>query len=238
MPPCMGQPIPPPPPDVPEPDMELHRFAFGFGLGASLAGFGTDRAECHGSACSASNVGARDYSPKVDVLLEGHAFYQATSFLRLGTTVMLSPSGKVEFKGVAPPTDAGFGTILNLDLAAELTPRLSRNIWLVPRLQSGLSMLFPTGELSQRLSATKDTCNGGNGAFKNCGSLDGPRYGLNVGVGVGALFAVSDAIGLRADTLFEYYSIRLATLDAGSRDANFVENASGGRFMLFGGMEF
>jgi hypothetical protein len=218
--------------------MVLHRFAFGIGLGASVIGFGTDRAECKGSACSSSNVGARDYAPKINPLVEGHAFFQATNFLRLGTTLMLSPSGKVKFKGVENAADEGFGTLLNLDLAAELTPRLSRNIWLVPRLQSGLSMLFPTGELSQHLSSSKDTCNSGNGAFTNCGSLDGPRYGLNVGVGVGALYAVSDVIGLRVDTLFEYYSIRLTTIEAGSRDASLTENVSGGRFMLFGGMEF
>ena len=58
-----------------------------------------------------------------------------------------------------------------------------------------------------------------------------------MGLGFGALFAVGDKIRLRADALFEYYSISLYSISVPGASADINEKLNGNRFLLLGGLE-
>lgn len=84
-------------------------------------------------------------------------------------------------------------------------------------------------------NVTKNDCT--NSAMSGCDSVDNPHLGYNLGLGFGAMFAVSPSVRLRVDTLYQYYSINLYNVSATDANATLTLDASGSRYFLFAGME-
>ena len=72
---------------------------------------------------------------------------------------------------------------------------------------------------------------------KDCGKIEGIKPGLNLGMGFGGLFLVSESIGLRADLLFQGYVINVFTVEPDSPNATISRNIEGTRFFVMAGVE-
>jgi hypothetical protein len=137
------------------------------------------------------------------------------------------------------------GSLTELNIVAEAIPRVTRTVWLVPRVQAGLALFTATGTTKDGLSELKGHClsdreaAAANGTNVNCSSWGNPHIGFDLGLGFGAMLAVSRSIRLRADAMYDYFNVALGTEEAsGAIDLNHKLRLSGSRFLVMGGVEF
>ena len=148
--------------------------------------------------------------------------------------MLFSLPSSIKFDGDSSST--GNFTIWDTDFTFEMTPQVSRSVWIVPRAQLGFSLLFAGGDLKKSEQATKLDCE--NDTEGGCDTIDSPHLGFNFGIGAGVLFAVSEKVRLRADLMYQFYVYNLSTIDSSLVDAKLTTTLSGGRGFLLGGVEF
>jgi hypothetical protein len=201
-----------------------------------LGGSGTNELRCDGD-CTFTSVSGSDYSHKLGARLTADFLFKVGPLIRLGPGLAFTPPTSIKGEGATFNTEVG--SDMGLDFIFEVAPRVGPGVWLLPRGEVGLTVLFPTGDLKASLEAERVACN--DLGVSNCDSLGDPRPGLNAGLGFGALFAVSDTVRLRADLLGQFYIVNLYTYEGTSTfggSATLARNVAGSRFFLLGGVEF
>ncbi len=196
-----------------------------------LAPFGSGEQKCDGNLC-ASSTGV-DYDHKTAFGLGADLLFRVGPTLRLGPGFGYLLENDVE-PDVPNASDYTIGSEVDVSFVIDAAIPASPTVWIVPRGQLGVKALIPGGDLRDDLDKVKDSCNslGASG----CDSLEGARPGLQVGVGVGAMFAVGPSVRLRADVMYQYYKINLYTVEALGDKAEV--NYSGSRGFLMAGAEF
>ncbi len=195
-----------------------------------LAPSGSGTLECEGDGC-VSNRG-RDYDHKSAFGLGADLLFRTGSVIRLGPGLAYTAEYDVEFDGAS--TDYTVGGDFTLSFVLEAAVPVSPTVWLVPRGQIGLLLLFPGGDLRDELDELKTQCNAAE--LSGCDSLDGARPGAQGGLGFGVMFAVGPDVRLRVDTMYQFYSVNLYTVEGSYGDA--AVNLNGSRGFLMAGVEF
>ncbi|MGC4067776.1 MAG: hypothetical protein QM784_24620 [Polyangiaceae bacterium] len=214
---------------------ELPRFALALKTGLATFGSGLDRLECSGADCNGLAAGERDYQFRPSPVIALGAYYQPTALVRTGPALSYGFQQSVTFNSSNGHTE--LGNLLTLGFSLELTPRLSRKLWLVPELQLSYALLFPGGEFERQLDRWQTSC-GQSFATFDCGSLKGSRSGFHAALGLGLLYAAAPSVRLRIDVLAEYYYFPLLDLSAANADIELTEHTSGIRQVLLAGLEF
>jgi hypothetical protein len=215
---------------------ELSKFTIPLRVGLLLGGSGTNEVKCDGD-CSFETISGADYSHRLGARLTADFLFKAGSLIRLGPGLAYTPPTSIKNDGASVNTE--IGSDMALDFIFEVAPRVGPGVWLVPRGEVGLTVLFPTGDLKNFLESQRQTCI--SAGASNCESLGDARPGLNAGLGFGALFAVSDTVRLRADLLGQIYVVNLFTYEGTSPfggSTTVSRNVGGSRFFLLGGVEF
>jgi hypothetical protein len=213
----------------------LPTLAFVFKVGFTVTGFGTDSSTCSGSDCREAQESNFGYRHQPNPYVSTDLLWQLTPWLRTGPNVAFSLPGKVKFDSPASTLD--FGSVLTADWALEFTPQVGKSTWILPRIQTGYSMLDPTGSMKSKLTRFQSDCEKSSANFDGCSSASGIHSGANVGVGVGVLFATGGQIRFRVDTMTEFYWFKIASITAKSASTKLDESLTGARFLLNFGME-
>jgi hypothetical protein len=205
--------------------------------GLLLGGSGSYHYNCDGDCVIASSTGS-DYSHKLGGRFTADFLFKAGSMIRLGPGLAFTPPTSIKSDTPFGSVDAEVGSDMGLDFIFEVAPRVGQAVWLVPRGEIGLTVLFPTGDLKNTLEDTERQCNDIGGS--DCSSIGKARPGFNAGLGFGALFGVSEKVRLRADLLAQFYVVNLYTytFDSFGLSTTVTENVAGSRFFLLGGIDF
>jgi hypothetical protein len=153
--------------------------------------------------------------------------------VRMGLGLFYVAPYEVDLDGVAESYE--LGSDFSMDFVFEFTPRLAPGVWLLPRVQTGLTVLFPAGDFADELERLADLCEAAS--VGDCGKIEGLKPGLNLGVGFGGLFLASESFGLRADLLFQAYAINVFTVESDSLDVSASRNIVGTRLFVLAGVE-
>jgi len=196
-----------------------------------LSVFGSGKLECEGDGC-VPGVFDNDYDHKTDFGIGIDVLFKVGSTIRLGPGIAYLPEYDVKFDGAS--RDDSTGSDLDLSFVMDFVIPTSPKMWIVPRGQLGAKALMPSGDLKDALDQLKDNCKA-NG-LSGCDSLEGARPGVQIGLGVGMMFAVSPSVRLRADLMVQYYRINLFTIEGGGNKAEV--NLTGNRGFLMAGAEF
>jgi hypothetical protein len=208
-------------------------------VGLVTTGAGSERTICDGGACTGYTGTTYDITYKPALALGADLLVQMGPVFRLGLGVLYSFSNEMRIKRTETQEDleTKAGSLLSTDVIFEFTPKIGRGVWLVPRFQIGLSRLSPAGLLQHRLTEYRQLCLS-SALNTECSSADGTHSGLNVGVGVGALLAATEAVRIRIDSLYEYYIVSLYSFPVTGLNASVGENISGTRLLALVGAEF
>ena len=231
-----GQPPPaggyaPPAAEHPSDNTELPNFAIVLHGGVLVAGSGELKVDYSGPGAGSDD--STDYDHKAAFLLGADFLWTVGSVIRLGPGIQFGTTTEVEFDDANDDYEVGSDVSLNFVLEAMFP--VSDGVWIGPRGQVGLLALFPSGDLEDDLDVAKDNCEAYD--MDGCSNLDGPRYGLNMGIGAGGVFQVGDSIRLRADLMIQPYVINLYSLEADD-GTEVSEDLQGVRPYLLGGIEF
>jgi hypothetical protein len=163
------------------------------------------------------------------------AFVNIHDLIRVGPALFYTFPNHVQVDGTT--ADFAVGSDLSVDVAAEVAPRVTDNLRIVPRIQAGATILFPGSDLERALSAISADCPTGT---PGCNSIEAPYVGFNLGAGLGALYRLHPRFGLRADLLVQYYSVRLYEVEAQlfAQPIRVSETLEGARLFLMLGAEF
>jgi hypothetical protein len=228
---------PPPPAAQPDPTDELAEIALLLRVGASVTGIARDSVSCDGNDCPAAASGSDGFTQGTALLLGAGFLWQIHPLLRLGPGLSYTNNTELSYKDApsqSSPIQAG--SLLSMDIMAELSPHLSRKVWLLSGAKLGLSVLYPAGGFERYLQRLADDCRA-VGTMTGCDSLEGARLGPNFGVSLGGLFSINEIVRLRANALLEAFTVPLAHIEAVDADASVDEDLYGARFMLLGGVE-
>ena len=224
------------PPNQTAPEYELKGFLVIPHLGLLVAGNGAMSRQCDASNCPDGLDGVAGYAHEKAILISADFLWQLGPYFRIGPSIQYTIASDLDPDTSTEPKYE-IGPMAGLDFVAELSARVGPTSWLVPRVQLGLMLVDPQGDLDNTLTATQALCESAE-TIDNCDSLDGARVGIEFGLGFGGLFALSDTVRLRADGLAQLYSLRLYKLHDAAQDQDLSLTATGARFMLLGGMEF
>jgi hypothetical protein len=245
----------PEPPPAEKTQSEIRTFSLVPRLGLLFAGGGTVDAECEGADCNAltadDNLGAlfignesRDYSHKPAFAIGADFLFRVGELFRIGPSIFHTFNMEVEPDGA---TSREIGSLTDFDFVAEVIPRVSPTVWLVPRVQAGGTMFNASGDQKTFETTAKNVCQNYSSQLssygarlENCGSYASPHFGYNLGIGFGALFAVASNVRLRADLLLSHYAITFYEMKATGNGISGTQKqgGSGERYFLSGGVEF
>jgi hypothetical protein len=216
-------------------EAEIKAFAFVPRLGVQFLGNGS--LGCSGSECGADSL---DYDLSNAVAISFDFLFRVGDLLRLGPGLMYTNTMDWQPSGQSSHTE--MGNLTDLNFVAELIPRVSPKVWLVPRLQLGLTVYNASGTADTNESASKASCNSSNTSGvteSGCDSIGSPHLGFNIGAGFGVLFATGSAVRIRIDLLADYYKFNLfdVTGTDSSGSTHITVTASGMRYLLMAGIE-
>jgi len=217
----------------------LPRFSVVLHAGPLVLGSGEQRASCDGADCNQTQIDQGNenntYAHKTSWMLGADFLWRVGSKIRLGPGIQLGTTSTI-----APEwtnKDLELGTDVSLNFVLEAMFPVGHAAWIGPRGQVGLMELLPSGELKDSMQTMKRECQAAG--ISGCDNFDGPRVGFELGIGMGAVFALSHAVRLRADVMVQPYVINLYALEAKSGyDATLSVNLLGVRSYLLGGIEF
>lgn len=199
--------------------------------------------KCDGNACGTNSTFSYDYDLKNAFAIGADFMFKLGDLFRIGPGLFHTFTTDVEVDGVSGEA----GSLTEVNFVAEVIPRVSPGIWLVPRLQTGLALFNASGDVKNAfVTPMKETCNdmksqySGYGVTVNCSNFDNPHIGFDIGLGFGAMFAVGPNVRLRADLMYEYFDAILGKVEAsgGGDSATQTLDLSGSRYLLMGGAEF
>lgn len=231
---------PEPPPTQPSP-AEIKTFSFVPRIGLQLGGSATEKATCEGPSCNPAGSASVDFDLKSAFAIGADFMFKVHNLIRIGPGLLHTLASD----GSAGGTTAEVGSITELNFVAEAIPRVSRIVWLVPRAQLGATMFTASGPYKNDIATWKGMCTAdkstysSQGASTTCSNFDNPHLGFNLGIGFGALFAVSPSIRLRADALIEYFKVTLGKeeVSGGGYDFKWTNTLASSRFLLLLGAE-
>jgi hypothetical protein len=197
-----------------------------------LQGKGEVDDSCDGE-CTGIATGSTDFQNHLTFGLNVDFMGTVGRLVRLGLGFFYVAPYGVDLESVDENYE--FGSDLSMNFVFELTPRIAPGVWLVPRVQAGFTLLFPAGDFADELERLADLCEAAS--LGDCGKIEGMKPGLNLGVGFGGVFAVSESLALRADLLLQGYVINLFTLEPDTPDATLSRNIAGHRFFVLAGVE-
>jgi hypothetical protein len=220
-----------------KPRADEHRLPFVAGalhIGLVPWGRGEDKNGCSG-ACMGFAPDNASYEHAVAFGVGADALFTLFDVLRLGPSLFYVFPNHVDIDGAKG--HFGIGSDLGVDLTVEGALSVAPKVRIVPRVQSGATILFPGGELEQWLNLVHSAC---VDAARGCDTPTAARVGWNVGVGVGALYFLSDRFRLRADVLAQYYSVRMYNVGAPllGNTIDVSETLFGGRLFFMLGAEY
>jgi hypothetical protein len=235
--PGYAQPYPPPPPPTPEQPAptgpQIKTFSFVPRLGMQLGGSGSFSTSCDGPNCGATTAPGADYSLGMAFALSADFLFKIGSLFRLGPGLMYTHTMHVT-EDVPGATSVEMGSLTNFEFVTEVVPKVGESVWLVPRLQMGLSMYNASGESADAETANQTSCSS-SGLIDGCDTYKSPHFGFNFGAGFGVMFAAGPMLRVRFDSLVEYYYLMLSNRTLLGNTV--IESASGPRFLLLGGIE-
>ena len=219
---------------LPPPALELPLISAAVHLGLLAYGRGGLQNECEGS-CAGFAANSVSYGHGVAFGIGADGFVNIHDLVRIGPALFYTFPNHVQVDGST--RDFAVGSDLAVDLAVELAPRVTSALRVLPRLQAGATILFPGSDLERVLSAQEANCPTGT---PGCNSIEAPYVGYNLGAGVGALYRLYPHLALRADILFQYYSVRLSELDASlfAQPIHVSETLDGARLFFMLGAEY
>jgi hypothetical protein len=204
-------------------------------LGLLAYGRGEEKNGCSG-ACTGFAPDNASYSHGPALGIGGEALFTVFRQWRFGPSLFYVLPNHVDIDGASG--GFGIGSDLTLDAAAEFAPRIARHFRILPRIQGGLLVLFPDGELKSSLEAVRTYCP--SNVARGCGSLGDTVVGWNLAVGAGALYSVLPHLRLRVDVLAQYYSVGLYDIGASllRNSIDVSERLSGARLFVTVGAEY
>jgi len=220
--------------DDPKPSApaKLRKFSVALRAATLLQGAGAEELSCEGE-CASVVTGRSDFENHLAFGANVDFMGAVGRMVRLGLGFLYVAPDRVDLDGIDESYE--LGSDLSSDLVFELTPRLAPGVWLVPRIQTGLTLLFPAGDLGDDLARLADMCDASRAT--DCGKIEGIKPGYNLGLGFGGLFALDESIAVRADVLFQAYVINLFTVEAESPHATISRSIEGTRFFVMAGVE-
>ncbi len=203
-------------------------------VGLVAYGAGEDKLACRGDCAGfAGTDDGYEHSPAFTMGVD--ALFGIGRFVRLGPSFEYTFTNPVDLTGHGA-FDVGSDFTVNgaVEGVLPLTPRADVHA----RFEAGLLGLGEGKDLKRYLDGLRtDFCPPpGQGS---CSISDGMHVGWNIGVGIGGGYRVHAHVRVRADLLFQYYSLELYTLDAHllGHDIQAYETLSGGRLFLSAGAE-
>jgi len=220
---------------------EIRTFSFVPRLGLQLGGSATEAASCTGGSCSSSGTTSIDFDLKSAFAIGADFMFKVHNLIRIGPGLLYT----TPTDGGSGGTSAEVGSFTEINFVAEVIPQVSPTIWLVPRAQLGASVFTATGPYKTGIARLKEQCTtdqatySSQGASTNCTNFDNPHLGFNIGLGFGALFAVTPRIRLRADALLEYFKVTLGKeeITGGGYDFKLTDTLASSRLLLLLGAE-
>lgn len=195
-----------------------------------LSAFGSGELSCDGDLCDTTAASEYDHTTSFGVGAD--LLFRAGSVIRLGPGFGYLFEYEIEFENESDEDTVG--SDLDVSFVLEAAVPVSPSVWLVPRGQLGVKLLFPAGDLRDGLDEIKEDCVAAG--MDGCDSLEGARPGVQFGIGFGAMFALGPNVRLRADAMYQYYKINLYTVESAGGDASV--DLTGGRGFLMAGVEF
>jgi hypothetical protein len=231
----------PEPPPAEKPQAEIKTFSFVPRIGIQAGGSVKMKGSCDGSSCETSSSDSSDADLKTAPAIGADFMFKLGDLFRIGPGLLHTFTTDVEAEG----TSIEAGSLTEINFVAEVIPRVSPSVWLVPRLQTGLALFNASGPLKTSINSSKQDCTdlkdatSGSGTNISCSNFDNPHIGFDIGLGFGAMFAVTPSIRLRADVMYEYFESTLGKVEAsgGGIDATSTVKLAGDRYLLMAGME-
>lgn len=232
----------PEPPPVEKSQFEIKTFSFVPRLGLQATGSMTEEYKCDGASCPSTTATNYDYDLKSAFAIGADFMFKVHDLVRIGPGLLHTFASDAT---IANSPKFELGTITEINLVAELIPRVSPVVWLVPRLQLGATVFNASGTFKTAIATAKAGCAAdqttysSDGATVSCSNYDNPHVGFNLGIGFGALFAIAPSIRLRADALYEYFSFPIGNEEGSGNGYDFklTDTLSGSRFLLMAGVE-
>lgn len=219
---------------APVEEAKIKTFSFVPRIGIQIGGGGTFEDKCDGSDCGNYVNTSTDYDLKTAFAIGADFMFKIGDLFRIGPGLLYTHTMDEKESGASSSTE--LGSIVDVNFVAEVVPRVSPTVWLVPRVQFGLSMLNTSGTFKTRQDAMKTSCTSTEGET-GCDSIDNPHMGYNLGLGFGVMFAAGPTVRFRVDTLYQYYSLSLYSLGVTGLNATESGSASGSRYFLLAGIE-
>jgi hypothetical protein len=238
--------------DVPRPkpsDSPIRLFSFVPRLGAQLAGSRNYDNECTGSYCSTGMVTNSESDLSMAVAVSFDFLFKVGELFRLGPGLMYTHTMDAQRSG---ESSHEWGNLADFDFVAEVIPRVSSSVWLVPRAQMGLTAFNASGTTESNENSVQALCDASTASSSSgsafsasgCSGIKSPHLGYNVGLGFGVMFGTGSRVRFRVDGLLNYYSIGLGEVTytvpnaTGVNDtAHMATAASGTRYLLLAGIE-
>lgn len=204
-------------------------------LGLLAYGRGEEKNGCSG-ACAGFAPDNASYSHGPALGVGGEALFTVFERWRFGPSLFYVLPNHVDIDGASG--SFGIGSDLTLDVATEFAPRVATRFRILPRIQGGLLVLFPGGELESSLDEARAGCP--SNVVHGCSSVGDTRVGWNLAVGAGALYSALPHLRVRADVLAQYYSVGLYDVSStlGRNPIDVSEHLSGGRLFVTVGAEY
>lgn len=217
-------------------EAQIKTFAFVPRIGVQLLGSGSVEGQCSGSLC-ATGSDSIDYDLSNAVAISFDFLFKVGDLLRLGPG--LTYTHTMDWQPSEGSSHTEMGNLTDLNFVLELIPRVSPTVWLVPRLQLGLTAFNASGTAETSERTSKADCSSSSTSPSGCDSIESPHLGFNIGAGFGVLFATGSAVRVRIDMLADYYKFNLfdVTETSSSGTAHMTATASGVRYLLLAGIE-
>jgi len=137
-------------------EAQIKTFAFVPRIGVQFLGNGSVDAQCTGSTCTAASD-SQDYDLSQAFAIGFDFLFRVGDLLRLGPG--LAYTHTMDWQGSGESSHTEMGNLTDLNFVAELIPRVSPTVWLVPRLQLGLTLYNASGTADTDESTSKASCN-------------------------------------------------------------------------------
>jgi hypothetical protein len=214
-------------------EKRLPRFNFVLRGALMLGGTGTNEVTCEGD-CLVVASNSVDYDHEIGFGFGADFLWGLGSLVRLGPGIMYVAPNDLDIDG--GDSSYAIGSDFSLNFVLELTPRVGENVYIVPRAQLGLLLLFPGDDLDAARQEAQRSCEAAGAS--GCENLEGARPGFDFGIGAG-LLVDAGPVRVRGDLMAQFYVINLYTLElSGGLSARIAENLRGARYFFMAGVEF
>jgi hypothetical protein len=207
-------------------------------IGLQGSGSGKDKIDCNGDVADCGTTP----SQSTDMTFGGAPAISIGAMFKIGKLFRIGPEVFHTFKtGITTNPAWTIGdfsaAITDIDVVAELVPRVSRAVWLVPRVQLGAAIFNYSGGMADWEKNQKTACQ--DGGFNGCDTITSPHLGGHIGFGFGAMFAAGDRIRIRVDGLLDVLAVETQNASGTTTNGSvtITENLVATRGLLFAGLE-